>query len=88
MTKPKANSKRPEKLAAIQEIDSFVAGADFCFILNYGGLTVAAVQHLLYARGAVGRGPISVGPICLRGLRAPRLIMASRLASVSMAASP
>ena len=46
MTKPKANSKRPEKLAAIQEIDSFVAGADFCFILNYGGLTVAEFADL------------------------------------------
>ena len=46
MTKPKANSKRPEKLSAIQEIDSFIAGSDFCFILNYGGLTVAEFADL------------------------------------------
>lgn len=46
MTKPQANSKRPEKLSAIREIDSFIAGADFCFILNYGGLTVAEFADL------------------------------------------
>ena len=46
MTKPQANSKRPEKLSAIQEIDSFIANADFCFILNYGGLTVAEFADL------------------------------------------
>ena len=46
MTKPQANSKRPEKLSAIQEIDSFIANADFCFILNSGGLTVAEFADL------------------------------------------
>lgn len=46
MTKPQANSKRPEKLASIQLIDEFVKNADFCFILNYGGLTVSEFSAL------------------------------------------
>ena len=46
MTKPKANSKRPEKLSAIAEIDQFVKDSGFCFVLNYGGLTVEQISAL------------------------------------------
>ena len=42
----KANSKRPEKVAAISEIVSIVEKADYCFVLNYGGLTVSAFMAL------------------------------------------
>ncbi len=44
--KPIASSKRPEKQSAIREIQKIVAGSDYCFILNYGGLTVAAFAAL------------------------------------------
>ena len=40
--KPTASSKRPEKIAAIKEIVSIVEKADYCFVLNYDGLTVPA----------------------------------------------
>ena len=46
MTKPQANSKRPEKLSAIAEIDQFVKDSGFCFVLNYGGLTVGQLSAL------------------------------------------
>lgn len=46
MTKPQANSRRPEKLAAIEEIDNFVKDSAYCFILNYGGLTVGQLSEL------------------------------------------
>lgn len=44
--KETAHSKRPEKLSAIQEIDAFVAKSNYCFILNYGTLDVAAFSAL------------------------------------------
>ncbi len=44
--KPAANSKRPEKKAAIAEINDAVKNSSFCFVLNYGGLTVAAFSVL------------------------------------------
>ena len=46
MTKPKANSKRPEKLSAIAEIDEFVKNSGYCFVLNYGGLNVEQLAAL------------------------------------------
>lgn len=46
MTKPAANSKRPEKKAAIDEISSVVQGSSYCFLLNYGSLTVSAFTAL------------------------------------------
>ena len=46
MTKPVANSKRPEKKAAIDEIASVVQGSSYCFLLNYGALTVASFSDL------------------------------------------
>ncbi|MBR1837052.1 MAG: 50S ribosomal protein L10 [Kiritimatiellae bacterium] len=46
MTKPQANSKRPEKISAIREIDEFVKNSGYCFILNYGGLTVEQLSAL------------------------------------------
>lgn len=46
MTKPKANSRRPEKLAAIEEIDNYVKESAYCFVLNYGGLTVDQLSAL------------------------------------------
>ena len=46
MTKPQANSKRPEKLAAIEEIDNYVKESAYCFVLNYGGLTVDQLSAL------------------------------------------
>lgn len=50
--KPAANSKRPEKLSAIQEITAMVAASDYCFILNYGNLPVSAFAEL---RGEVAK---------------------------------
>lgn len=44
--KPIAKTKRPEKQAAIREITKIVDGADYCFVLNYGGLTVSAFAAL------------------------------------------
>ena len=46
MTKPQANSKRPEKLSAIAEIDEFVKNSGYCFVLNYGGLNVEQLAAL------------------------------------------
>lgn len=46
MTKPAANSKRPEKKSAIEEINSVVLGSAYCFLLNYGSLTVASFSTL------------------------------------------
>ena len=46
MTKPAANSKRPEKKSAIDAISAVVKDAGFCFLLNYGGLTVSAFSAL------------------------------------------
>jgi len=44
--KPVASSNRPEKRAAIREVNDLVAGSDYCFMLNYGGLSVAAFAAL------------------------------------------
>lgn len=44
--KPVANSKRPEKRSAIREVSDLVAGSDYCFLLNYGGLSVTAFAAL------------------------------------------
>ena len=44
--KPQANSRRPEKLSALQEVNSYIEKADYCFVMNYGGLTVAALADL------------------------------------------
>ncbi|NLE41209.1 MAG: 50S ribosomal protein L10 [Lentisphaerae bacterium] len=52
--KPAANSKRPEKLSAIQEITALVAQSDYCFILNYGSLTVSAFSELRRELAKVG----------------------------------
>ena len=46
MTKTQAHSKRPEKLSAIAEIDQFVKDSGYCFVLNYGGLTVEQLSAL------------------------------------------
>lgn len=52
--KPAANSKRPEKLSAIQEITGLVAKSDYCFVLNYGSLTVSAFAELRREMAKVG----------------------------------
>lgn len=44
--KPKANSKRPEKISAIREITDLVEKSEYCFVLNYSGLTVSAFSAL------------------------------------------
>lgn len=46
MTKPAANSKRPEKKSAIDEINAVVQNSSYCFLLNYGSLTVASFTAL------------------------------------------
>lgn len=46
MTKPIAHTKRPEKKAALEEIRGIVRDAGYCFLLNYGGLTVSAFSTL------------------------------------------
>lgn len=46
MTKPVANSRRPEKKAALDEIGALVRDSGYCFLLNYGGLTVSAFSAL------------------------------------------
>ncbi len=56
--KPVAFSKRPEKHAAIREIDAILAGTDYCFLLDYAGLTVSAFAALraeLRKAGATAR---------------------------------
>lgn len=47
--KPKANSNRPEKISAIREVTALVEKSDYCFVLNYGGLTVSAFSSLRQA---------------------------------------
>lgn len=54
MNKPQANSRRPEKLSAIAEIDAFVKDAGYCFVLNYGSLTVSAFAELRLALAKEG----------------------------------
>ncbi len=44
--KPAANSKRPEKLSAINEVIALVDKSDYCFVLNYGNLTVSTFSDL------------------------------------------
>lgn len=44
--KPAANSKRPEKLSAINEVIALVEKSDYCFVLNYGNLTVSTFSDL------------------------------------------
>ena len=44
--KPTANSKRPEKISAINEVISLVEKSEYCFVLNYGSLTVASFADL------------------------------------------
>lgn len=48
--KKTAKSKRPEKLSAINEVIELVEASDYCFVLNYGNLTVgdfSALRHEL-----------------------------------------
>ena len=59
MTKPQANSKRPEKLSAIAEIDEFVKNSGYCFVLNYGGLNV---EQLAALRVELGKAKSSSSP--------------------------
>lgn len=44
--KPAANSKRPEKLTAINAVIDLVDKSEYCFVLNYGSLSVAAFSEL------------------------------------------
>lgn len=44
--KPQANSNRPEKILAIKEITELVEKSEYCFVLNYGGLTVSKFAEL------------------------------------------
>lgn len=44
--KPAANSKRPEKISAINEVIALVEKSEYCFVLNYGHLTVASFADL------------------------------------------
>ena len=44
--KPAANSKRPEKLSAINEVIALVEKSEYCFVLNYGNLTVSTFAAL------------------------------------------
>ncbi len=44
--KPNAKSNRPEKRAAMSAINDLVAGSDYCFLLNYGGLAVGEFTQL------------------------------------------
>lgn len=56
--KPVAHSKRPEKQAALREINAILAETDYCFLLDYAGLTVSAFAALraeLHKAGAVAR---------------------------------
>ncbi len=48
--KPVAKSQRPEKTAALRDLVSRAAATDYCFLLNYGGLSVTAFAAL---RGAL-----------------------------------
>ena len=41
-----AKSSRPEKLSALREITESLKGSDYCFVINYGGLTVSAFANL------------------------------------------
>ena len=56
--KVKALTKRLEKGAAIDELREHLVGSEFCFILNYGGLTVSAFAALrgeLRETGAIAK---------------------------------
>ena len=47
--------KRPEIVAIYKEVSEFLAGKEFSFLLNFGGLTVAQISDLrrqLSAKGA------------------------------------
>lgn len=44
--KKTARSTRPEKLSAISEVIALVEASDYCFVLNYGNLTVANFSAL------------------------------------------
>ncbi len=50
--KTTAKSKRPEKLAAISDVISLVEASEYCFVLNYGNLTVSAFAALRQALAA------------------------------------
>ena len=52
--KPKANSTRPEKRSAIQEVADLVVKSDYCFVLNYGSLTVSAFAEMRRELAKVG----------------------------------
>lgn len=44
--KKTAKSKRPEKLSAINEVIALVEASDYCFVLNYGNLSVESFSDL------------------------------------------
>lgn len=44
--KPVAKSQRPEKTAALRALTERAGATDYCFLLNYGGLSVAAFSAL------------------------------------------
>lgn len=44
--KKTAKSTRPEKLSAISEVIELVEASEYCFVLNYGNLTVSAFSAL------------------------------------------
>ncbi|MGI5868437.1 MAG: 50S ribosomal protein L10 [Kiritimatiellia bacterium] len=52
--KATAHSRRPEKVSALKEITELVAKSDYCFILNYGSLTVSAFAELRRDLAKVG----------------------------------
>jgi len=55
--KPNAKSNRPEKRVAMGEINDLVAGSDYCFLLNYGGLAVGEFTQL---RGQLNKADSAV----------------------------
>ena len=52
--KPTANSKRPEKLSAISAVMELVDKSEYCFVLNYGNLTVSDFSELRKELGTHG----------------------------------
>lgn len=48
--------KRPEIVAIYKEVSEFLAGKDFSFLLNFGGLTVAQIADLRRQLAAKGAG--------------------------------
>lgn len=48
--------KRPEIVAIYKEVSEFLAGKDFSFLLNFGGLTVAQIVDLRRQLAAKGAG--------------------------------